>query len=549
MTFVITPGCCLDASCVAVCPVQCIRPRPGDPGFTTAEQLYIDPATCIDCQACMDECPIDAVHPDYDLPNEFGDLLAINAQYFAQRPIAESAAPVVRRPRLPEERPALSVAVVGAGPAACYAVDALSEVSGVQVSVFEKLPTPFGLVRNGVAPDHANTKGIGKVFGRVLSRANVDCYFNVEVGQHVSVGELLQHHHAVLWAAGADGDRALALAGETLPGSYSARQFVAWYNGHPDHAQDAFDLSGSRAVIVGNGNVALDVARALTQPSDAYLRTDMADHALAALAESTIEEVVIVARRGPRHAAYSTGELAALARLKGVDLIACAEDMDHELDPDDPRDAILAAAVDRSPTAGRRRIVLRFGLTPLSINGERRVRSITFTRLKGDEESLANLETGLVLRAIGYLGRPAAQLPFDDRTATIPNDVGRVLAGPQNQPIPGLYCSGWIKRGATGVIGTNKVDARETVTAILQDHAAGLLLEPPNEGGDLRELVLERQPSAVDFAAWRTIDEAEKARGREVGRPRVKFVSVEEMLTASRLGESHETRASHPGSR
>lgn len=545
MTFVITPGCCLDASCVAVCPVQCIRPRPGDPDFTTAEQLYIDPATCIDCQACMDECPIDAVHADYDMPTEFGDLLALNAQYFAQRPIAESAAPVVRRPRLPEDRPTLSVAVVGTGPAACYAVDALSEVRGVHVSVFEKLPNPFGLVRAGVAPDHAKTKGISKLFGRVLSRSNVDCYFNVEVGRHLSIGELLQHHHAVLWAAGAEGDRELGLPGETLPGSYSARQFVAWYNGHPDHARDAFDLSGRTAVIIGNGNVALDVARALTQPVDAYARTDMADHALAALAESAIEEVVVVARRGPLHAAYSTGELAALARLEGVDLIATARDMDHELDPDDPRDSILAAAVQRSAVAGRRRIILRFGLTPLSINrseltppsvsGNNRVHSVTFARLDGERESLETIETGFVLRAIGYKGRPVPQLPFDDLSGTIPNEGGRVLDGTQGRPIPGLYCSGWIKRGATGVIGTNKVDARETVAALLDDHRSGTLSDPPHEAGGIRELVLDRQPAALDFEGWRQIDEAEKARGREVGRSRVKFVSVEEMLAASRL--------------
>ena len=180
MTYVIAPGCCLDASCVAACPVQCIRPRPGDPDFTSVEQLYIDPATCIDCSACVDACPIGVVYPDYEMPDGDDDLLAINAQYFEDRPIEEGVAPVIRRPRLPEDRPVLRVAVVGAGPAACYAVDALSEVRGVRVSVFEKLPTPFGLVRAGVAPDHTGTKKIEKLFERVLSRANVHCYFNVD---------------------------------------------------------------------------------------------------------------------------------------------------------------------------------------------------------------------------------------------------------------------------------------------------------------------------------------------------------------------------------
>lgn len=218
MTFVITPGCCSDASCVAVCPVQCIRPRPGDPDFHSAEQLYIDPATCIDCQACMEACPIDAVYPDYDMPDNFGDLLKINADYFEGNPVVEAAAPRHVRVRLPESRPSLRVAVVGSGPAACYAVAALTDIKGVDVSVFERLPTPFGLVRSGVAPDHSQTKRIAELFKRTLSKKAVSCFFNVEVGVDISVDELLEHHHAVLWAAGADGDRKLGIPGETLPG-------------------------------------------------------------------------------------------------------------------------------------------------------------------------------------------------------------------------------------------------------------------------------------------------------------------------------------------
>jgi ferredoxin--NADP+ reductase len=398
MTFVITPGCCSDASCVSVCPVQCIRPRPGDPDFLTTEQLYIDPATCIDCQACMDECPIDAVHADYDMPDNHGDLLSINAEYFLDHPVVESSAPQHKPFRLPEDRPRLRVAVVGTGPAACYAVAQLVEVRGVEVSVFERLPTPFGLVRAGVAPDHQQTKSIGELFRQALGHSAVSCFFNVEVGVDVTVDELLEHHHAVIWAAGAEDDRKLGIPGEDLPGSHSAREVVAWYNGHPDHAGTELDLSGETAVLIGNGNVALDVARTLSCPNGVLSSTDMADHAVRALSDSKITEVVVAARRGPEHAAYSTGELAALARLEGVDLLAHADEVSSQRAPDVRRDAVLTAATERQVAPDHRQVRLRFGLTPLSIDGDEHVRSVTFARADGEVETI---ETSLVLRAIG----------------------------------------------------------------------------------------------------------------------------------------------------
>ena len=533
MTFVITPGCCKDASCVSVCPVQCIRPRPGDPDFLTVEQLYIDPATCIDCMACMDECPIDVIHPDYDMPDTHGDLLKINADYFGDSPVVESSPPLHVRVQLPDDRSSLRVAVVGSGPAACYAVAALTEIKGVEVSVFERLPTPFGLVRSGVAPDHDLTKRITKLFERTLAKKSVSCFFNVEVGTDVSVDELLEHHHAVLWAAGADDDRKLGIPGEELPGSHSAREMVAWYNGHPDHAGSVFDLTGETVVLIGNGNVALDVARALTGPADHFGKTDIADDALEALANSGVAEVVIAARRGPEHAAYSTGELASLERLEGVDVVAHADELPAQLDPGDRRDAVLLSAAERNGSTTGRRIVFRYQLSPLSIEGDGRVESITFARWDGETETI---KTPLVLRAIGYRGRASAGLPFDDASGTIPHEQGRVID--ETDPVKGLYCSGWIKRGATGVIGTNKTDAAETVASLIEDFAAGNLHEPSHGLAELSDLVNSRKSDVLDYDAWRRIDEEEKGRGRGKGRSRVKFVSVDDMLAFVRTADS-----------
>jgi ferredoxin--NADP+ reductase len=529
MTFVITPGCCSDASCISVCPVQCIRPRPGDPDFHSTEQLYIDPATCIDCQACMDECPIDAVHPDYDMPSSFGDLLKINADYFATNPITESSPPRHVRVRLPEERPSLRVAIVGSGPAACYAAASLTEVKGVEVSMFERLPTPFGLVRAGVAPDHEKTKRITELFKRTLARKSVSCFFHVEVGTDVTVDELLEHHHAVIWAAGASDDRKLGIPGEDLPGSYSAREFVAWYNGHPDHADSSFDLAGETVVLIGNGNVALDVARALTRPASDFAATDMAEHALTTLADSGVAEVVIAARRGPEHAAYSTGELTALEQLDGVELLAHADELSARMDPDDRRAAVVIAAAGRESSGAGRRIVLRYQLSPLSIEGEEKVESITFARWDGETETI---KTPLVLRAVGYRGRASQGVAFNDATGTIPHDAGRVIA--DGQPVNGLYCSGWIKRGATGVIGTNKTDAAETVASLLEDFAAGRLTDPNLDAEALVSLVTTRKPDTFDFDLWRKLDDEEKLRGRAAGRSRVKFVSVDDVLAFTR---------------
>lgn len=531
MTFVITGGCCSDSSCIPVCPVQCIRPRPGDPDFTTAEQLYIDPSTCIDCGACMDECPVNAIHSEWELPDELADYVEVNSAYFEENPIEEALPPDFSVRKLPADSGPLSVAIVGSGPAACYTAAELSELAGVTVSVFERLPTPFGLIRAGVAPDHANTKLIADRFNSVLSRPNVHCFFNVEVGVDLTLEELLEHHHAVVWAGGANGDRRLGLPGEDLPGSHSAREFVAWYNSHPDHADDRFELGGERVIVLGNGNVALDVARILAQPVDRLRTTDIADHAIEALGASSVREVVVAARRAPSYAAYSASELASLERVDGVSVHAVADDLGEGHGANDRRRAVIERAAERASEDGSRSIVFRYRLTPVSINGDDRVRSVTFERADGQTETI---EADLVLRAVGYRGTPVAGLPFDAVMGTLPHRNGRVIQPESGYSVEGIYCAGWIKRGATGVIGSNKVDAAETVTTLLDDFVSGRLLEPKSGLEELKELVAVRKPDFVGKEAWALIDQAERRAGRESGRPRAKLATVADLLATAR---------------
>ncbi len=534
MTFVITSTCCSDASCIPVCPVQCIRPRPEDPDFHTAEQLYIDPSICIDCAACQEECPVAAIYPEFELPEELEGYLEVNADYFADSPIEESAAPDPIKHTLPAGHATLRVAVVGSGPAGCYAVDELSQIAGVTVSVYDRLPTPFGLVRAGVAPDHPDTKQITGLFGRVLSRPSVRCFFNVEIGRDLSLEELRSSHHAVIWAGGASSDRALGVPGEDLDGCVSAREFVAWYNGHPDQAGRVFDLSGEQVVVVGNGNVALDVARVLVQPVDALRRTDMADAAIEALADHGVRDVVITARRGPEHAACTSGELAELARVPGV--VVRAESDEVAALGDSPRKAkLLAESGDRSRDDAERGVTFRFGLTPVSIedDGTGRVAAVTYRRADGETETIP---ASLVVKAIGYRGLPVPGLPFDEDSGRFVHQEGRVVDGATGSVVTGVYCSGWIKRGATGTIGTNRVDARETVASLLADLAAGVLPEPTGDADEIATLVDARVPQVVDRNAWNRIDRAERDAGAAsaVRRPRAKLTAIDALLAAAR---------------
>jgi ferredoxin/flavodoxin---NADP+ reductase len=332
MAFVITQRCCNDASCVSVCPVDCIRPSPEDPEFSAAEMLHIDPNTCVDCGACVPVCPTSAIRYEVDLPDELSRYKDINAAYFRRYPLhADPARLDYRDLRPPEELGTLRVAIVGAGAAACYAAEELLARGDVEVEILERLATPYGLIRGGVAPDHLETKEVGQTFGPRFVTDAVNLYFNVDVGDHITHEELLRHHHAVIYAVGAFEERRLDIPGEDLPGSHPASEFVAWYNGHPDYADMEFDLSGQRAVVVGNGNVALDVARVLLVGTDELHTTDIADHALEALRRSNIREVVVLGRRGPLQAAYSSSELLAFQYLAGVDVVL--DERELNLDP------------------------------------------------------------------------------------------------------------------------------------------------------------------------------------------------------------------------
>ena len=333
MPHVITQSCCNDGSCVFACPVNCIHPTPDEPGFATSEMLYIDPVACVDCGACVSACPVGAIAPETRLEPKQLPFVEINASFYPELPAGvklpptSKLAPVIPAAEVRARRHPLTVAIVGSGPAAMYAADELLTQHGVRVNVFEKLPTPYGLVRAGVAPDHQNTKKVTRLFDRVARHRHFRFYLNVEIGKHLSHADLLAHHHAVLYAVGAPDDRRLDIDGMGLPGTGTATELVAWINGHPDFTDLPVDLSHERVVIIGNGNVALDVARVLTADPDDLARTDISDHALEALRGSAVREVVIAARRGPAHSAFTLPELIGLTGTSDVVLDAD----DHQL--------------------------------------------------------------------------------------------------------------------------------------------------------------------------------------------------------------------------
>ncbi|WP_029111587.1 FAD-dependent oxidoreductase [Mycobacterium sp. URHD0025] len=528
MAYVITQNCCKDASCVPVCPVDCIRPAEGGLDSASAEMLYIDPESCIDCGACFEECPVGAIHYEEDLPGDMRRFKDLNAAYFERHPLEPVSIPApASRARV--DAGSLRVAIVGSGPAACYAAAELIEVDGVEINLFERLPTPFGLIRAGVAPDHQHTKSVVDIFERAFTNPRFASHFNVEVGRTVNHDELLAHHHAVIYAVGAATSRRLGIDGEDLMGHHAAAEFVGWYNGHPDHAGHQFDLSGERAVIVGNGNVALDVARVLLMDQSALAATDIAQHTLDALADSAIREVVILARRGIAHAAFSAGEFQALGHLDGVDVIVDPQDLPADDEHDDIETSFKLAIAreysQRTPTPGNKRVVFRFGATPVAIHGTGRADGLEVsTELHGTEV----IETPLILRSIGYRGLPVAGLPYDEDSGTVPNDSGRV--------VPGTYVTGWIKRGPRGVIGTNRLCAEQTVAQLWADFDAGLLTRDVESRASLDALLAGRGAEAVGWSGWRAIDAAERDRGARAARPRVKFVSIDEMLSAGLRG-------------
>jgi ferredoxin--NADP+ reductase len=442
------------------------------------------------------------------------------------------------------DRP-LHVAVVGSGPAGFYTADYLL-VGGVRVDVIERLPTPWGLVRLGVAPDHPELKTASRVFEKTAAKDGFRFFGNVEVGSDVSHDELLRVYDAVVYTVGAQTDRRLGIPGEELEGSWAATEFVAWYNGHPDYQQLEFDLASERAIVIGNGNVAVDVARILARTEDELAPTDITERSTAALVASSISEIVMLGRRGPAQAAFTPPELKELGELGGADIFVDPGEL--ELDPASEASLESAGArarrnVDilrdfagRTPERKPKRLALRFCVSPVQILGEGKVEAIEVVRnelVLADDGQITAVPTddlevigcGLVLRSVGYRGVALPGVPFDERRGVIPNEEGRVTGARR------VYAAGWIKRGPSGVIGTNKKDAAETCERLLEDAAAGLL---EAEGGELEEILRGRGVDFVEYAGWQAIDEHERSLGAPRGRPRVKLTSWDELLAKAR---------------
>jgi ferredoxin--NADP+ reductase len=447
----------------------------------------------------------------------------------------------------------LRVAIVGAGPAGFYAAGGLLKSRAMpdlvaEVDMFDRLPTPWGLVRGGVAPDHPNIKAVTRVYEEIAQRPGFRFFGHAELGRDFRREDLRGRYHAVVYAYGAQTDRRMGVPGEDLAGSWAATDFVGWYNGHPDYRDHEFDFSCRRAVVIGNGNVAIDVARMLALTPDELAATDIADHALEALSASAIEEIVLAGRRGPVQAAFTTPELLELGELTDAEVVISPQEL--ELDEHSARRLETADKTRRknvevlhqlaqAPQDGKRkRIVLRFLGSPVAILGQDRVAAVELVRNElrpdahGDLRARATgeteaLEAGLVFRSIGYFGAQAGTVPFDVDSGTISNLAGRVIDPGTGRPARGEYVAGWIKRGPNGVIGTNKKDAHETVASILDDLAAGQLAEPDLDAAPITD------GRFIDYAGWEAIDEAERGAGEPHGRPRVKLCTFDELLAAA----------------
>jgi ferredoxin--NADP+ reductase len=410
--------------------------------------------------------------------------------------------------------------------------------------MIERLPTPWGLVRLGVAPDHPKLKTVSRAFEKIADRPGFRFFGNVEVGRDVGHGELCELYDAVVYAVGAQTDRRLAIPGEDLPGSWAATEFVAWYNGHPDYQHLRFDLSVESAAVIGNGNVALDVARMLALTPDELAPTDTTDAAIEALNAAAITEIVVVGRRGPAQASFTTPELSELGELAGADVIVDAADLEgaEPTDTNSERNLeVLREFAARTPTGKPKRVVLRFLRSPVALTGEGRVEAVEVVRNRLEPDGRGGLRAvptdeheelsaGIVFRSVGYRGVALPGVPFDESSGTIRNDRGRVLDEDGKQ-VPGVYAAGWIKRGPSGVIGTNKKDATETVELLLED-----LREASRKGktaDDVERLLTERVPRLVMYEGWVSIDERERSAGEKLGRPRVKLCTWDELLEAA----------------
>jgi len=463
--------------------------------------------------------------------------------------------------RLGTEEQPLRVAIVGSGPAGFYAAEHLlkSDVN-VLVDMFDRLPTPFGLVRFGVAPDHQKIKSVTRVFDRIAKNDSFRFYGNVDVGEDITLDDLKDHYHQVCFATGAQTDRQMGIPGENLPRSHAATEFVAWFNGHPDYRDREFDLSAERVAVVGVGNVAVDVARILCRTPEELAATDIADHALEALSKSKVREVYMLGRRGPLQAAFTNPEARELGELVGADINVPADEAtldaisaaELEASDDDKlrkKVEIVQDFVGREGEGKPRLLTLRFLVSPTELiageDGGVRTMRLAKNELVQQGDRVSPRSTGdteelpvdLVFRSVGYRGIPIPGLPFHESWGLIPNESGRVMDPDTNEALTGMYVSGWIKRGPTGVIGTNKKDGTETATAMLEDVAASSALNPSDpDPATLDALVRQRQPNLVTYEDWTHLDAIELSKGEATGRPRVKFTSRAEIQAALASG-------------
>ena len=453
----------------------------------------------------------------------------------------------------------LRVAIIGSGPAGFYAAAHLVKESkdAVEVDMFDRLPTPFGLVRFGVAPDHLKIKSVTKVYERTASRPELRFWGNVEFGKHITMEDLRKHYHCVLFSSGSQSDRRMGIPGEDLLRSHAATEFVAWYNGHPDFSGHTFDLSVERVAVIGIGNVAVDVARILCRTEQELLESDIADYALEALSKSNIKEVVMLGRRGPAQAAFTNPEAKELGQLAGADFCVLPEEaaLDElsQADLKNGSENTVARKVDLLQQTARRelsnkpkKLTIRFLVSPVALladdtSGVARLRIVKNELYRTENGTLRPRPTdrfeempiGLLFRSVGYRGLPLPGIPFNQEWGVVLNEKGRIVDPESRNPLPGLYTSGWIKRGPSGVIGTNKADSVETVNCLLEDVEAGRVITPVNpSAAAVEELVRERQPVVFTFEDWKRIDALELERGVKAGRPRVKFTSRQEMAAA-----------------